>query len=78
MIEAAEIAGDRLTIQRVYSLPMGKITIHLKGHKESVVLSGKKVEENEDKDQLLIYDHQNKVIGKFVKAEVAGWSVDRD
>ena len=77
-MSSVEATVDLVTVQTVYSLPMGKITIHLKGHKDAVVLNGKKIEENEDKDQLLVYNYQDKVIGKFNKQEVAGWSIDKD
>lgn len=58
---------------------MGKITIHLKGSKTPVELSGgKKVQKNEDKGTLIVYDYRNKIIAEFVNSEVAGWVVDND
>jgi len=59
-------------------VPMGKISIHLKGGKDAVVLYGKKVEKNADKGHLVVYDFGDKIIAEFTASEVAGWSIDKD
>jgi hypothetical protein len=73
-----ETESQTLTIQRVYSLDMGKVKIRVKGTTEPLVINAKKIEENEDTHELLIYDYKDKVIGKFNQQEVVGWWVERD
>jgi hypothetical protein len=71
--------NGRIIVESVYSLPMGKITIHLKGGKTPVELSGgKKVQKDGDGKKLIVYDYRNKIIAEFVDSEVAGWVVDND
>jgi hypothetical protein len=73
-----ESTVNKITVCSVYSLPMGKISIHLKGGKDAVVLYGNKVEKNADKGQLVVYDFRDKIIAEFAASEVAGWSIDKD
>jgi len=78
-MEISEQSTDsKITVCSVYSVPMGKISIHLKGGKNAVVLYGKKVEENEDEGRLVVYDFRDKIIAEFTDSEVAGWSIDKD
>jgi hypothetical protein len=67
-----------MNVVSVYSVPMSKITIHLKGAKAPITLNAKKVEHKKDENELVVYDYSDKIIARFDKAEVAGWSLDRD
>jgi hypothetical protein len=65
---------SQLIVCHVYSVSMPWVHIHLKGAKEAIApIWAAKLEDNDDTKQLVIYDQDNRVTGKFDKGQIAGW-----
>lgn len=63
----------KIIVVHVYSLAMPWINIQLKSAKETVRFLGGKIEDNDETNQLIVYDENGVIMGKFNMPDVAGW-----
>jgi hypothetical protein len=56
---------------------MGKIMVRIDGNSEPLSFVAKRIEEDKDTGELVLYDFSDKVIGKFNKHKVVGWWTEK-